>query len=80
MTPADLHTSFGTVLRRLRAERGMTQEDLAFASGAGRAAIARMETGRQLPSMPTLVRLAAALGVDASEVVRLVEQDAMEAD
>jgi transcriptional regulator with XRE-family HTH domain len=53
----------------------MTQEDLAFASGAGRAAIARMETGRQLPSLPTLVRLAEALGVEASEVVRLIERE-----
>ena len=78
MDPAALTPSFGTVLRRLRAGRGMTQEDLAHESGASRAAIARMETGKQLPSLPTLLRLSSALGVNASEVLRLVEEDVSE--
>lgn len=75
MNPAALKISFGTVLRRLRADREMTQEDLAHESGASRAAIARMETGKQLPALPTLIRLAAALSVNASDLLRLVEED-----
>lgn len=79
MTPADpLQTAFATVIKRLRESRAMTQEDLAFESGVGRVSIAMMETGRRIPTLPTVFRLADALGVEPDEVVRLVvrEQEA----
>ena len=76
-TPTDrdgpLRAAFATALRRLREGRSMTQEDLAFASGVGRVSIAQMETGRRLPGLPTLFRLAAGLDVTAAELVGYVE-------
>ena len=68
-----LRRAFATALRQLREGRGMTQEDLAFEAGVGRVSIAQMETGRRLPSLPTVVRLAAGLGVTAAELVGRVE-------
>ncbi len=65
----DLNRAFATALRRLREERSMTQEDLAHESGVGRVSIAQMETGRRLPSLPTLFRLAAGLGVRPEALV-----------
>ena len=70
---APLRRAFATALRRLREDRSMTQEDLAFAAGVGRVSIAQMETGRRLPSLPTAFRLAAGLGVTAAELVGRVE-------
>lgn len=51
----------GTRLRALRSGKGVTQEELAAASGMSRVSIARIETGRQLPRYQTLVALAEAL-------------------
>lgn len=45
-----------------RAEAGLTQEQLAKRMATTRTAIARLESGRRLPSTRTLQRLAAATG------------------
>ena len=72
---AQLQHAFGTVLRRLRDERGLTQEDLAYESGLARTFIAKMETGRRQPSITTVFRLAESLGVRPSEIVALTEAE-----
>ena len=46
-----------------RQARGLTQEQLAEASGVHRVTIARIETGEVSPKAETLKRLADALGV-----------------
>lgn len=73
---AQLQKAFGIVLRRLRDERGLTQEDLAYESGLARTFIAKMETGRRQPSITTVFRLAESLGVRPSEIVALTEEEA----
>ena len=72
----DLQTAFSTVLRRLREGRAMTQADLAFEAGVGRVSVTMMETGRRLATLPTLFRLAAALGVSPEEFVAQVREEA----
>lgn len=57
---------FPSRLVRLRADAGMTQRDLAQASGVSVPQIARYETGTSKPRMTALVKLAKALGVDVS--------------
>jgi len=57
-------------LKRLRAERKMSQADLAQASGVSREYIARLELGQQDPTLGTLEKLAKALKV---KVGRLLE-------
>jgi transcriptional regulator with XRE-family HTH domain len=54
----------GDSLKRWRAERGISQQDLADKSGVGYASIARIETGRQDPTVGMLERLAVALGIE----------------
>ncbi|MDL2397608.1 helix-turn-helix domain-containing protein [Rhizobium mayense] len=49
-------------LIRARAEASMTQEDVAKAMGTTQAAIARLESGRSMPSTRTLQRFAEATG------------------
>ena len=50
-------------VRRLRAERRLSLDALAVASGVGRATIARLEAGRANPTIETLYEVANALGV-----------------
>jgi ribosome-binding protein aMBF1 (putative translation factor) len=49
-------------LIRARAEASMTQEDVAKAMGTTQAAVARLESGRSMPSTRTLQRFAEATG------------------
>ena len=51
-------------LKEWRKIRGLTQWDLADKSGVGYASIARVETGRQDPTVGMLTRLAEALDID----------------
>lgn len=52
---------FGQRLRELRQKSGITQRDLAVASGLTEAYISNMENGFAVPSLTTILRLAVAL-------------------
>lgn len=49
-------------MARLREQRGMSQRDLARATGIKQPQIARLEKGNHLPTVDTLWRLLSALG------------------
>ena len=55
MTPA-------TLIRRARADSGLTQAELANRAGTSQPAVARYESGAGVPTIPTLERLLAACG------------------
>ncbi len=54
-------------LRRLRKERGLTQRELADASGVDPATISQIERGNRRPHLETLDSLADALGVEVGD-------------
>jgi transcriptional regulator with XRE-family HTH domain len=56
-------------LKRLREERGLTQEQLAKRSGLSHGYLARLEIGMHDPSLSTLAKLANALKVSVAELV-----------
>lgn len=56
------------LLKEIREAQFMTQRELAEKSGVGVATIARMEKSKHQPTFRTIKRLAAALGVDPSEL------------
>ncbi len=49
----------GRQAKKLREHHGLFQEDVAYALGLTRTQITNIETGRSLPSLPTLIKLAA---------------------
>lgn len=53
-------------IRRIREERGLTQEDMEE-YGFGARWYQRFESGRHIPTIPTLDRLSRALKVEISE-------------
>jgi len=61
----------GRALAVARMLRGWQQQDLAEASGVGGPAISDYERAVKLPEMPTLERLAAALGFSVAELLEL---------
>ena len=68
------YPSFGPVLRRLRIEKGLSQEELAERTGmASHAHISRLESSRKQPTLEMLFRLAEALEMEAWEIVRTMQ-------
>jgi transcriptional regulator with XRE-family HTH domain len=63
------HKRFIVRLKKLRADRGMTQEALAEKAGISRVYLARLETGKQDPTLTTLLKLAKALKVKVGELL-----------
>lgn len=57
-------------LKQLRESRFFTQRELAAKAHVGVSTIVRIEKGRQTPTFQTIKRLAAALGVDPSELAQ----------
>jgi DNA-binding XRE family transcriptional regulator len=54
----------GRQVRALRVRRDLSQADLAKRAGTGQASIARIESGRAIPKLELLARIAAALNAD----------------
>lgn len=59
----DAAAAFGKVLRRLRLARDLSQEQLGLEADLRRTYISILELGQQQPSLVTILKLAAALGV-----------------
>ena len=66
--------AFGRVLREVRIERGLSQEQLGFESGYHRTYISFLERGRKNPTLSTVMDLAETLRVPAWELFRRVEE------
>ncbi|WP_069773021.1 helix-turn-helix domain-containing protein [Streptomyces sp. LUP30] len=60
----------GERIRAVRLYANLTQEQVAIRSGVDRASVVRIEQGQQSPTLDTLIRLAAAIGVPLPELVR----------
>ena len=60
-----MNTPFAETLKRLRAEKGLSQRELAEAMFVTRPTIARWENGSRLPNATMMSQLANCLGVDA---------------
>lgn len=57
-------------IRELREARGWSQEYLAHEAKVNRSYFAVLESGRRNPTIETLCKVAAALGVDVADLVR----------
>lgn len=68
------HVAFGAAVRQLRTERGLSQERLGQTSGLHRNYVGGVERGELNPSLASILKLAAAFGIAASELVARSEQ------
>jgi transcriptional regulator with XRE-family HTH domain len=60
--------ALGEAIRELRAEQGISQEQLALIAGVDRSYLGRIERGDNNVAMLTLARIAQALDVTVTEV------------
>jgi len=60
---------FGSTVRRLRLERGWTQEHLAAAAGLTTTYVGQVERGAKVPSLTVVLRLARGLSLPPNQLL-----------
>ena len=68
-TPATNPAAVSATIRRLRRERGLTQEALAQAMGVSPQAISKWETGLTMPDITLLLPISKVLGIGVNELL-----------
>ena len=67
--------AFGVVISRLRVRKGLTQERMSGLAGIARSHLAALENGEKTVRLDTLWRIAEALEIRPSELVRITEEE-----
>lgn len=70
----DIPKAFGKVLRALRIEAGLTQEELGFEANLQRNYISSLELGNKQPSLTTLYKISRALQIRAGRLLDLTDE------
>ncbi|WP_353888981.1 helix-turn-helix domain-containing protein [Acidovorax kalamii] len=65
----DPRRSLGLRVKELRADHGLTQEELAERSGMFRTYLSRIESGQANPTLTVLYQVAAAFPIDVRELL-----------
>ncbi len=74
MSRGALTVQFGVLIRRLRMERGLSQEEFARRCGLHRTYIGSIERGEKTVTIETADKLAKALGTDLGNLFVLLEE------
>lgn len=70
-----LQDTFGQVLKELRDENGLSQQQLAFDSELDRTYISLLERGLRLPTLGTIFKIAEVLKLSPSDMITRVEKN-----
>lgn len=70
MRNRDTAVAFGDVLRKLRLQKGLSQEELALRAGLDRAYPSLLESGRRQPTLSVLIALAQSLDISPDALLR----------
>lgn len=65
----EVATAFGAVVRELRTKKGLSQEDLAHATGIERSHMGKIERGGHSPSLGMVLTIAEVLGVRPGRIL-----------
>lgn len=63
----------GAAIAYIRSKKGISQEVLSGLAGIGRTHLSAIERGQRKPTLETLYRIACALDVKMSEIVKEIE-------
>lgn len=69
------HKITGRIIRKMRKRKGLTQEVLSGLAAVSRSHLAEIESGRINANVETLWRIAEALSIRLSDLIRMVERD-----
>jgi len=66
-------STFSKVLKKIRLEKGLSQEHLAFEAGMSMRSISLLEGNKQQPTITTIEHLSEALGISMVEFIMEVD-------
>jgi len=66
--------AFGIVISRLRVQKNLTQEQLSGLANIARSHLAALESGQKNPKLDTIWKLAEALNIKPSQLIRMTEK------
>ena len=69
-------SALGKVIARLRLAAGVSQEELAERAGVHRTYVSQLERGIKSPTLNILFKISEALGIEASHLIKLTEEEA----
>jgi transcriptional regulator with XRE-family HTH domain len=70
----DQQPALGAAVKHYRERAGLTQEELGHAANVHATWVSRLESGKLNPAWGSIVRVAAALGVEVSTLARWAER------
>ena len=65
----------GRVFQRCRERKGLSQEVVSSFAEIGRTHLSAIERGQRKPTLETFFRLSEALGIKASDMMKLIEEE-----
>lgn len=80
--PSDpaLRLRIGTLIRDARTKLGLSQRDLTYATHIGAEVLSAWETGKTMPSVPSLLLVARVLDMDIGILGNLLDDDTVNGD
>lgn len=69
------HLVIANVIRKLRMKRGLSQEVVSGLAGIARTHLTMIENGTKQPNLETVWRIAQALDIPLSDLIRIVEDE-----
>lgn len=65
---------FGKIIKEIRNQQGISQEELSDRTGLDRSYLSQIENGKKSPSLSTILRISRALNLKTSELLLKFEE------
>lgn len=65
----------GAIIKRVREEKGLSQEVVSGLADIGRTHLSAIERGTRKPTMETFFKIANAMNIDASDLLKQIESE-----
>lgn len=73
--PEELAQRFNELVKQKRTDMGLSHEELAVRAGLNRSTISLYEAGKRVPSLSSAARIAQALEIQFSDMIREAENE-----
>lgn len=70
----------GKIIQRVREEKGLSQEVVSGLADIGRTHLSAIERGTRRPTMETFFKIANAMDIDASSLLKQIESECKKTD
>ncbi|AUT46401.1 helix-turn-helix domain-containing protein [Pseudomonas aeruginosa] len=67
--------AFGQAVRAARVAQGVAQDEFAARAGVARSHMGKIERGQHVPTLPLILKIAAALKISAAELMAATERN-----